>query len=261
MVTPTALPTRLRRFAVGALLAALSAAGARAQRALPPIAPSRAALAEFAPALGWSGPRPSAAMELRLALDDHFSAVVRAGTEPWRREVAAGYKPQLGGAEFRGATLEGLPTVGGGIRAYTGDGRTGVFGGVDLARQGYRIEAVSRLPREQPDPAAGAWGSPLSFLSGLISLAAGGGGDRSTSRATAGSATVLTLTGGYAVDLGPGERLELCARMVRRTLPGGPAYAVAGGEGDVSFDIADDFRVGTALAAEARWVLPLAMGR
>ena len=260
MPTPLVTPTRLRRLAAGTLLSVLTAAGALAQRALPPIAPSRAALFEFAPALGWSGPRPAAAMELRVALDDHFSAVVRAATEPWRRDVIPGYKP-LGGAEFRGATLEGLPTIGGGIRAYTGDGRTGVFGGVDLARQGYRIEADTRFRAASPGSASpGAWGSPLWAVVGILVPGSGGGG-RSASRTTAGSATVLTLTGGYAVDLGPGERLELCARVVRRTLPGDPAYAVAGGEGDVAFDIADDFRVGTALAAEVRWVLPLAMGR
>ena len=244
--------TRARRFAAGLLLLTLAGTSAAlAQLSYRPTSP--AGRLEVAPTLGWSGPRPSAALELRVALGDHFVGAVRAGTEPWRASLAGGAKT-LTGAAFEGAELNGGFSFGGGIRAYSGPERTGVFGGVDLARQAYEIDVDSRLP--QPDALTF---NEFNFFSAAIALASALTPDRRGARSleTTGAATVLTITGGYAFDLGPGERLELCARMVRRSIPGNATYGVEEAEGVREFGVNDDFRTPLRPALEARWVLPL----
>ena len=254
MRTLTVPAPRLRRLLAGATLTALSAASALAQAITPSFAASPAARIEVAPALGWSGPRPAAALEVRVGLGDHFAASLRAGTEPWRGRLDADGK-LLSGASFEGATLTASPTLGIGIRAYSGPERTGVFGGVDLARQAYSISAESRFI-ERGDPSRASWNAnAFTFAFALVDAITP---DRSRTRSVTsrGSATNLTISGGYAFDLGPGERLELTARIIRRTLPGGATFGVAEEGGTRYFDVAD-FGSANALAVEARWVLPL----
>ena len=254
MRTLTVPAPRLRRLLAGVILTALSAASAPAQVITPSFAANPAARVEVAPAVGWSGARPSAALELRVGLGDHLGAALRAGPDAWRGEVAPGSRV-LTGASFRGAELRSGPTFGLGIRAYSGPERTGVFGGVDLARQSYSITAKSELVDRDElswrDLDANAVTIAFALLDALTP-------DRSRRRSvkSGGAATNLTISGGYAFDLGPGERLELTARIIRRTLPGGATFGVAEEGGTRYFDVAD-FGSANALAVEARWVLPL----
>lgn len=246
MWTPTACPTQLRRLAVGSLLSAGSAIGALAQAGYQPVPP--AARLEVAPVVGWSGPRPSAALEIRFGLGDHFAGAVRAASEPWRGELAPGSR-RLRGATFEGGKLEASGALGGGIRVYSGPARSGVFGGVDLAHQKYRVEAHSRLSANSATDALNAtfFGRPARLSTVM----------RNRSEFTRGSATNLTISGGYALAMGPYNRLEVCLRLIRRSLSGRGEFTIDERDGQQVHDVSSTFGGATSIGIEARYAAPL----
>ncbi len=100
------------------------------------------------------------------------------------------------------------------LKFYSGREHTGVFGGIGIVQQGYKVNVNSKFARPQ---APGAYSTGQGVIGFIVALFSGSGRSYD-SYATEATGTVrgLNLTGGYAMAFSGGQRVEVGLNYVAR---------------------------------------------
>ena len=226
------LPSSLRALTTGLALCA-GAVLAKAQTTPPARSPVYAPLFDFSAGIG-VGQGVPLGLEFRFNPTSRLALALGAHTSDWRGDVDLGRIDAT--VRSAGAELRGRPAAYLDARYYTRADRTGWYFGAGLGRQGYRVEADSRLvplPREPRAPRGSSGNLGIDLLAALLSI----GADREPSdrRDVTSTGAVTTLRGelGYSIYAGQDVRVELGVGLRARGV-GSRTFDVGTREGAVA---------------------------
>ena len=202
-------------------------------------------------------PGLSGDLGLRVGLGPKYALELTGGTPQWGARDAS-HDVELRGGRLSELRLQSGPLFSAHLKGYQRAGRSGWYGGIGGGLQSYRVQAQSTFPVENPDdPFIVNSGNTAIDLFATLFGALLSNRNRDIVVARESRGTVFSVQGqaGYAFGFAGGQRLEVGARVIARSLSK-PRYTLATVGGDSERSLARDFRP-VSLGVEARYVVPL----